>query len=104
MSFNIGKKFKTEKVDAILDLAEMIVKEPRNFIAGSLSIADRGLYNLFFEHKYKDKDGKEISGFFDLLGYKVTETFTKVKDYLTTKVFKPAWNCKGTALLSVSIF
>lgn len=95
---NIGKKFKTEKVDAILDLAEMIVKEPRNFIAGSLSIADRGLYNLFFEHKYKDKDGKEISGFFDLLGYKVTETFTKVKDYLTTKVFKPAWNwIKGTA-------
>ena len=95
---NIGKKFKTEKVDAILDLAEMIVKEPRNFIAGSLSIADRGLYNLFFEHKFKDKDGKEISGFFDLLGYKVTETFTKVKDYLTTKVFKPAWNwIKGTA-------
>lgn len=95
---NIGKKFKTEKVDAILDLAEMIVKEPRNFIAGSLSIADRGLYNLFFEHKYKDKDGKEISGFFDLLGYKVTETFTKVKDYLTTKVFKPAWNwIKDTA-------
>ena len=95
---NIGKKFKTEKVDAILDLAEMIVKEPRNFIAGSLSIADRGLYNLFFEHKFKDKDGKEISGFFDLLGYKVTETFTNVKDYLTTKVFKPAWNwIKGTA-------
>ena len=95
---NIGKKFKTEKVDAILDLAEMIIKEPRNFIAGSLSIADRGLYNLFFEHKFKDKDGKEISGFFDLLGYKVTETFTKVKDYLTTKVFKPAWNwIKGTA-------
>ena len=95
---NIGKKFKTEKVDAILDLAEMIVKEPRNFIAGSLSIADRGLYNLFFEHKFKDKDGKEISGFFDLLGYKVTETFTSVKNYLTTKVFKPAWNwIKGTA-------
>ena len=95
---NIGKKFKTEKVDAILDLAEMIVKEPRNFIAGSLSIADRGLYNLFFEHKFKDKDGKEISGFFDLLGYKVTETFTSVKNYLTTKVFKPSWNwIKGTA-------
>lgn len=88
---DIGKKFKDDKVEAIVDLAKMIVKEPRQFITGSLAIADRGLYNLFFEHKFKDKNGKEISGFFDLIGFKINETFDKVKSYLNEKILKPSW-------------
>lgn len=87
----IGKEFKNSKIDALTSLATMAMKNPRKLITGTLAIADRSLYDLFFEHKYKDKDGKEISGFFDLLGYKLSTTFDDVKNYLNKKILNPAW-------------
>ena len=94
----IGKEFKNSKFDALTSLATMAVKDPRKLITGSLAIADRSLYDLFFEHKYKDKDGREISGFFDLLAFKLENTFTEVKNFISDKVISPAWKwIKSTA-------